>query len=474
MRTDTFLSLPPSTALLVLNVSLACSAYASSHAYTSPRRAGSSRTAVLAYQALNVATWPLLPTDAPPNPFEDLLQRQNTNTICGYIGGNPGLPATCSAGSHCALDTGHGVIGCCPDGKETCVSGVFTSCVDGNTGPQSAVDPYVVTCSGGNVCFRNLFDGGFSQFGCGTASSLATTVLGSATGITQSLDRPTISFSFTQSPPAVPAASSTGLSRATASLGSTSSSSLTIIPSATTPSSTSLTAALPTAAPAAGDATRASTATIVGSAIGVVGAAALAAVLLCYLWRGGAPGHDAPDGPGPEVDGSLGGRGGPTESVNLKSGGGGAGAVLFSPGHQTNDAYESGPAPPAPPHHNGEAYGVTGLSRGVHSGSSSYKSVLDPRPRLESSLEGEQMPLTREMNDFSRGFNDALGRIGEEDEGGSGNEVPAQQDNDPNGGDSSRDAGVASGTGAGATSYRGNMRPLWQQNRRQSRTLMWV
>ena len=47
-------------------------------------------------------------------------------------------------------------------------------------------------------------------------------------------------------------------------------------------------------------------------------------------------------------------------------------------------------------------------------------------PPAHSRLEPDQIPLTREIDEFSNGFQHALGRIGEEDEGrnGDGNGGP--------------------------------------------------
>ncbi|KAG7287374.1 hypothetical protein NEMBOFW57_006885 [Staphylotrichum longicolle] len=59
------------------------------------------------------------------------------------------------------------------------------------SGPQTEVNPYVFSCAGGSVCYRNMFDGGFSQWGCGTASDQAATVVNSASGLTTDLARPT-------------------------------------------------------------------------------------------------------------------------------------------------------------------------------------------------------------------------------------------------------------------------------------------
>jgi len=86
-------------------------------------------------------------------------------------------------------------------------------------------------------------------------------------------------------------------------------------------------------------------------------------------------------------------------------------------------------------------------------------------------MESDQVPLTREIDDFSHGFQAALGRIGEEDEGGT-NHNPHRNGH----GDLAVNDGNGIHAGAGISGYRGpsNMRPLWQQNRRQSRNLMWM
>lgn len=74
----------------------------------------------------------------------------------------------------------------------------------------------------------------------------------------------------------------------------------------------------------------------------------------------------------------------------------------------------------------------------------------------------DEVPLRHgspEIEDFSRGFNDALSRIGEEDEEGIEDEVNAVGMSGHNG--STGDLGD-------------NSRPLWLQSRRQSRNLMWT
>ncbi|KAG6000013.1 hypothetical protein E4U21_006043 [Claviceps maximensis] len=135
-----------------------------------------------AFQHLSrVISWPILAL-ATPAPASTLLPlRQESNTVCGYIGGDPDLPATCLPGSHCAVDIEYGAVGCCPD-EGSCERGIFTGCVDQNSGAQTVADPYIFTCRGPNVCYKNFFAGGYFQYGCGTASALATTVLASASG----------------------------------------------------------------------------------------------------------------------------------------------------------------------------------------------------------------------------------------------------------------------------------------------------
>ncbi|KAI8685616.1 hypothetical protein NCS55_00234500 [Fusarium keratoplasticum] len=135
-------------------------------------------TKTVEYHELNVVPYPLAATAAPDDGY--LLRRQ-FNTVCGYVGGDPALPATCSAGSHCVVDVEHGAVGCCPDGG-SCTQGVFTGCVDGSSDPQTEVNPYVYTCGGGDSCYKNSYEGGFFQYGCGSTSGLATKVVATASG----------------------------------------------------------------------------------------------------------------------------------------------------------------------------------------------------------------------------------------------------------------------------------------------------
>ncbi|RYO74338.1 hypothetical protein DL764_010863 [Monosporascus ibericus] len=140
---NVFHRLPPSAAFLFLAWILRT---AEGHAL--PRQ-----TKTVEPHELNVVAWPPLPTDAPISPFE--LRRRQENTICGYIGGNSALPATCAPGSHCVLDTANGIVGCCPNGG-VCTTGIFTGCVDGNSGPQTEINPYVYTCGGSDLYQNKL------------------------------------------------------------------------------------------------------------------------------------------------------------------------------------------------------------------------------------------------------------------------------------------------------------------------------
>ncbi|KAI0460107.1 hypothetical protein F5B21DRAFT_131780 [Xylaria acuta] len=192
-----FFRLPPTTAVLLLS---ALFSLTDSHAL--PRQ-----TRVVAYHELDVIPFPPIPTGEPLSPFD--LKRRQENTICGYIGGNPDLPATCSLGSHCVLDAANSVVGCCPNGG-ACTTGVFTGCVDRNSDPQTEMNPYIYTCQGTNVCFMNNFAGGYFQYGCGTASSLGTTVRTSADGATSALSIETVDVSLTESPSSLTAPTTIG------------------------------------------------------------------------------------------------------------------------------------------------------------------------------------------------------------------------------------------------------------------------
>lgn len=150
----------------------------------------------------------------------------------------------------------------------------------------------------------------------------------------------------------------------------------------------------------------------------------------------------------------------------------GAGGGLY-PGH------------PYPPARTGYGYpaqqpGGYGVGGGAGAAAGLYGGVPPPRPErgFDEHEPGDQVPLTREIDDFSRGFHDALGRIGEEDEYDSSPNHSGTGVNEgngvsgPGGGGGGRGNGAAEDAGEGGP-Y-GGVRPLWQQQRRQSRNLMWM
>ncbi|AEO66392.1 6bfd3050-33ca-451f-a071-9f7ac1046848 [Thermothielavioides terrestris] len=595
MKPDLFDCLPRPTALLLL-----CSIFdlARAHALHKLARQTPAPTITVPHHALKVVSWPLRPTP-PPVDFRALRRRQE-NTVCGYISGDPALPATCGSGSHCVLDMEHGVVGCCPNGAPSCTAGVFTGCVDANSGPQTEVNPYVFSCTGAAVCYKNVFDGGFSQFGCGTASNEAATVLNSASGLTASLTRPTVSLSLTQSVRTLSKPTTLGT------ISSTSSSS-----SGTHPSSSSL-SALTAAATSSSGASAATNSTyrtgaIVGGTIGGLAVLiALVALAFFFLRRRHA---NVRQGPGP------GGVRGKVISPPTPRGGTGFAAVAQDP-----DAFETGPGgsvfnpqppmaanpttaaaaaatvrttlppiatgPPMPfqsdvspladdpldpdndrsPYAGASAAAPSSVSSSYPPSSSGGLSDAAPFPPLGGAqyqqqhqhqhqfqfpaasfpasyaaggaglmgmggagagagvgagvggmmmtnpllqvnrgserqvqqLEADQVPLTRGMEDYSMtGFHAALGRIGEEDEEdedlepyrdhhqqqqqqyqylGGGHGGGAQADTGVGGGGAAGDGG---GGGGGGTHDRtgsasSDSKPLWQQNRGQSRNLMWM
>jgi hypothetical protein len=500
MLQDIFVRLPKPTALLIIS-----SLFGASSAHV-PRQTPTT----VPHRPLNVVAYP--PIAAPTSPpvdlptLNELLRRTDANTICGYIGGDPNLPATCSAGSHCVLDADHGAVGCCPDGEETCTSGVFTGCVDLNSGPQTEVNPYVFTCTGGNVCYKNMFEGGFSQFGCGTASDLATSVLAGAGGAAAPVTLATERISFTQSPSSL--ATPTELGSATRTDFSARSSSSTGTPSSGTPSSASASSlttltfvpsttssknptssssqASSSSTPAGTDAPATSgggggvnrTGAIVGGTIsGVVVLAVLVAAGI-YLWRRRAAGNTR-SGPGP--------RPGDTQYVSPMSGAGFA-PVAGGRGSPNGDGARSirgktithitdGPDSRNTVFHTGSigdyqqpqgyhypgrkaAGWAGGAAAGAAGGAAAYHGAYATPPDVED----DQTPLrygSPEIEDFSRGFHDALSRIGEEDEedleshvNGSG--MPGTNTIDGGSGDL------------------GDSRPLWLQSRRLSRNHMWT
>ncbi|KAH8900158.1 hypothetical protein GQ53DRAFT_211195 [Thozetella sp. PMI_491] len=541
MRADLFLRLPAPTAVLVLTSLLEL--VPAAHALYNPRARYTALpvpTVTVAHHVLDVVAWPPLPT-TPPLDLFDLRRRQDDNTICGYVGGDADIPATCGAGSHCVLDPEHGAIGCCPNGQEPCTTGIFTGCVDSNSPPQTELNPYVFTCQGaGNVCYQNQFDGGFYQFGCGTASDLATTVIATVSGKT--LTRETETFSFTATPTTLSEPTTIGTKTSTSTTSSsTSSSSTTTSTTSSTSSSTSSTTSstssttsktsttqssatpsgtLPpdapgsstTAAPSSGSGLN--VAAIVGGTISGVAVIVAAIALGFWLYNRQHRGNTR-EGPG-------GPPGGGTQYISptweARSG--------FAPVHQTYDGYETGLPPEAhmgytaeisggngngdshsplegadrtsyPPatgyHYPGQfaaAYAGAGAGAAAVIGGAAAAGAAGAAHQ-HADAEPDQVPLTREMEDFTRGFHTALGRIGEEDEfndhpsSSSGERVAVNEGNGVMNGRLNGPSNASEMTNGARPSHEvsddegetpanyGN-RPLWQQNRRTSRGVAWM
>ncbi|CZS91337.1 uncharacterized protein RCO7_01569 [Rhynchosporium graminicola] len=130
------------------------------------------------------AGWSPAPTPLPNVPAYIFKRASLDVNICGWIGGNSRVPALCSAGSSCIHDTIHGIVGCCAT-NGPCTQGVYTSCVDKNSVgwvPNEGLQKNgIYSCSGDAVCYRNAYPGGYYQYGCGAsqdATSVQTTYAG--------------------------------------------------------------------------------------------------------------------------------------------------------------------------------------------------------------------------------------------------------------------------------------------------------
>ncbi|POR35603.1 Uncharacterized protein TPAR_04201 [Tolypocladium paradoxum] len=420
-----FIRLPPAAALLVLSTLLRLTT-----GHVLPRE-----TRTVQVRALNVVPWPSAAATPAPTSRAELRRRGQYNTICGYIGGDPALPATCMAGSHCAVDVDHGAIGCCPDGDK-CTGGIFTGCVDMNSGPQTVKDPYIFTCSGKNVCYKNTFDGGYFQYGCGSASDLATSVATTASGRAPlQFSLMTLPLTATPTPLSSPTTigSSTSLDTKTGSE-----------PGSSTLASSSASATNGALAPNKGD-SNVNTGAIVGGAVG--GFAFLVALITLgiFLWR--RKKGNARRGPGPIQD---------TQYISPMADARHNFEALPS-SHEVSEAGLPQHVPPA--HTNSDSIspessdGDVGTARQPH-----Y--LYDGAPpegymgirRGDQDVDPDRVPLTREIDDFSQGFNSALQGIQEDDS------------TQPN----------SNSMGAYPGPRRSGGGILWQQNRRQARNPIWM
>ncbi|GKT45368.1 uncharacterized protein ColSpa_05549 [Colletotrichum spaethianum] len=431
---DCFMRLPPTTAVLLLS-----SVFTLTEAGALPRQT----QAHIALRTLDVRDWPL----ATPAPWLGMMRRQedsSTNTICGYVGGDPNLPATCSAGSHCAMDASASAVGCCPNGA-ACTTGVYTSCVDDSSPTQTASDPYIFTCQGSNVCYRNSFEGGAYQYGCGSTTQ-GNTVYPTASGLSTTVSITEISGLVTRA--ATSSSTSSSSSSSTSSTTSTTSSSSSQTSSSSSTSSTSRSSttesAMPTAeassppSSAAGPPPGAAAALrrhggIIGGVIG--GAAVFVAIVSMALWMRKRKRGNQRHGPGVGK--------GPTYVPEPNS-------------------KEFAPVPGGEMMFDQAGYGHPSMMPGAHGTTTSIsggKAATTP----PSSAPGAITLPANEIDEFSQGYHDAVTPGHEEHRATSSG---------------SNTGGNPYGAGAGANSEQqadvADERPLWQQNRRQSRNLSWM
>ncbi|KAG5980982.1 hypothetical protein E4U55_003436 [Claviceps digitariae] len=428
--------LPPPKAALPTLLILVLSSIVASHVV--PRETDSPESQHLSNVVVSRPILGLaLATSAPASTSQPL--RQQSNTVCGYIGGNPDLPATCISGSHCAVDVEHGAIGCCPD-EGSCKGGIFTGCVDRNSGPQTVADPYVFTCRGPNVCYKNQFAGGYFQYGCGTASALATTVLASAPG-RPAITLPSISAKLTATLTHLSEPTSLGIEPTdnpdTRSIPSTATTNgrFQAITNHPQPSTTD-----GAAAPSSNDSTSHSTAAIVGGTVGGVALIFTLALLGFLIWR-----RKSKD------RGSS-----PDDAQDIKN------PRSMAPGHPHFEPYTLRPevakirTPADMPSMNrssDDASTESGVLGNALQQPHQHNTVEDgslsngEHDRCDS----DRVPLTRELDEISHGFNSV-------------SEV-VELDSDADTQNSETYPGPRRGSDGGI---------LWQQNRRRSRNLVWM
>ncbi|KAF4444686.1 hypothetical protein FACUT_463 [Fusarium acutatum] len=386
-------------------------------------------TKTVDFYELNVLPYPLAAT---PAPDDSLLLRRQFNTVCGYLGGDPGLPATCSAGSHCVVDVDHGAVGCCPNGG-SCTSGVFTGCVDADSGPQTEVNPYVFTCRGSDSCYRNSYEGGFFQFGCGSTSGLATKVVATASG-KSAIDLTSINVPLTQ--PKLPQVQQQKSETSSASETESDTSTETTASETADPSSTE---SGESDAPDTdgNDNGSKNTGAIIGGTIS--GVAALAALIVLGIWLWKRKKGNTRQGPG--VKHQVQHIGPPLDNNHN-----------FAPVPLMHETDKMAPPPPVP---------VRNQQRTMNSAAGHeepYSEPWDPSSNYgygnsagavggSSHMEHDEVPLTRD-DDFDHSYNSGLGRISEEHpRPGTAISTPGQM--------SQVYPGPRGGGGG----------PLWQQNR---------
>ncbi|TGJ80138.1 hypothetical protein E0Z10_g8622 [Xylaria hypoxylon] len=360
---------------------------------------------------------------------------------------------------------------------------------------------------GADVCFKNNFEGGYFQYGCGTASQLATTVQTSANGATAALSIETVDVSLTKSPSTLATPTTIGSfastdttrvsqtsSQSTSATSSTTHSRSSSSSSTDTPSSTTtLAAPTTTEGPASAKDTR--TGVIIGGVVGGAAAALSLVALIFFCLRRRNRNQRIGPGPTPTAPPT-------TQYMSPMQSHGAAFAPLPSWNDEEGD--HAHPHPPQPygplepmrsassPNYRGNSnphppglYGPLGstlsapapanLGATAHgysqpvrynpghmpAGMAQPKGTLTPVVEEEQSLDREESQ-GREIDDFSRAYSSAgIGQHSDED---------IEEDRTPlrtNTHNAQEEGDSVSGRSAAP-------RPLWQQNRQQSRNLMWM
>jgi len=118
--------------------------------------------------ATNTANWSPAPTNDQTNKEDLRLRLRNIYPValCGWINGDGGVGAYCSADSSCAWNTDIGRVGCCATENNACT--FYTDCTTAVTLPAEGVVGSKYTCVSGSTCYQNTYPGGYLQYGCGT------------------------------------------------------------------------------------------------------------------------------------------------------------------------------------------------------------------------------------------------------------------------------------------------------------------